>query len=76
MTSPSRRCIIGDERKGSQMTVKELIKELKKLPQDARVASDDGNGWTAYGVYLKYTKEYNLVGIYARLTGEEDDDVD
>lgn len=59
------------------MTVKELIKELKKLPQDARVVSDDGTGWVGYGVYLDYTKEYNQVGIYARTTGEEmEDDVD
>ena len=53
------------------MTVKELIKELEKLPQDTRVVSDDGTGWVGYGVYLDYTEEDNQVGIYARTTEEE-----
>ena len=31
----------------NDLTVKQLIKILKTMPQDAIVASDDGTGWLA-----------------------------
>lgn len=47
------------------MTIRELIKELQKYPKDTKVATDDGNGWVAFDVYLDYDKFLKQIGIYA-----------
>ena len=56
------------------MTIRELIEELQKYPQDTKVATDDGTGWVAFDVYLEYDKSLNQIGIYANGHdyGEED----
>jgi hypothetical protein len=47
------------------MTIRELIKELQKYPKDTKVATDDGDGWVAFDVYLEYDKSLKQIGIYA-----------
>ncbi len=47
------------------MTVRELIEELQKYPQDLKVATDDGTGYVAFDVYIDYDESLKHIGIYA-----------
>lgn len=48
------------------MTIKQLIKELRKYPLDTVIVSDDGNGWVGHKIYFQYNEEYHELGIYAK----------
>ena len=49
-----------------KMTIRQLIKELRKYPLDTIIVSDDGNGWVGHKIYLRYDEEYHELGIYAK----------
>lgn len=48
------------------MTVKELIKELQKVPKSTKIVSDDGTGWVSENIYLEYDEDSKQIGIYAK----------
>ncbi len=52
------------------MKVKELLKELKQVPKNATIISDDGNGWASKNVWVEYDKEENTLAIFAGSEGE------
>ena len=41
------------------MTVKELIEELKKMPQEAQVEYPDANNWETYTVDFVHSMTHN-----------------
>ena len=47
------------------MTVKQLIKKLEKMPQNATVLTNDGNGWLepATKVYYEHDDKDEAFGI-------------
>jgi len=47
------------------MTVRELLKELKKVPKNAKVMSDDGTGWASSNVWVEYDEEENTFAVFA-----------
>lgn len=47
------------------MTVRELLKELKDVPKDAIIISDDGTGWASKNVWVEYDKYENTFAIFA-----------
>lgn len=53
------------------MTVRELLKELKQVPKNATIISDDGTGWTSKNVWVEYDEEENTFAVFAGSEGEE-----
>ena len=53
------------------MTVRELLKELKQVPKNATIVSDDGTGWASKNVWVEYDEEENTFAIFAGNGGEE-----
>ena len=51
------------------MTVKELLKELKQVPKNATIMSDDGTGWASKNVWVEYDEEENILMIFAGSEG-------
>ena len=47
------------------MTVRELLKELKEVPKNAKVMSDDGSGWASSNVWVEYDEEENILFVFA-----------
>ena len=47
------------------MTVRELMKELKNIPKNATIISDDGTGWASKNVWVEYDEEENTFTISA-----------
>ena len=49
----------------NNMTVKQLIKKLQKMPQNATILTDDGNGWleSAKKVYYEHFDKDETFGI-------------
>lgn len=48
------------------MTVRELLKELKDVPENAIIISDDGTGWASDNVWVEYDKYENTFAVFAR----------
>ena len=53
------------------MTVRELLKELKNVPKNAIIISDDGTGWVSKNVWVEYDEEENTFAVFAGSEGEE-----
>ncbi len=47
------------------MTVRELLKELRNVPKNAKVISDDGTGWVSSNVWVEYNDEENTFAVFA-----------